>query len=158
MKKVTVFVLLLCSIGVWSCGSKRMPEHLLSKIPNNANAIELYSTEDSEEFYELIFKKLDDLGFEIEHSYDEQKKITTEFRAIDSETTLKIHVFVKDTRHGSVAQFDGKWSSDSFTNAIFNGNKGGGSTAKWSRGASKDAYGAMAVVADKIEHASIQFL
>src|SRR5690625_713743 len=156
MKNITVFFLLLCLMS--SCGAKRVPQHLSSKIPNNANAIELYAAEDAEYFYNLIVKRLDDLGFEIEDQGDEQKNVRTEFKAIDSETALSINVFVKDTRHGSVAQFEGKWNSDSFTRTILDGSKGEENTAKWSRGASKDAYGAMAIIADKIEHASIQFL
>ena len=159
-------ILFLLIITFISCvTTSNIPTEVSSEIPDDANAIKLYSNESSSNFYKTIYKTLASKGFSISQENSDMGTISTGFKDIEQGTTLKINVFVEEAESGSVATLRGLWGVTSSTaaglTAATGSNLGGSSAeaANWGKsGRPKVAFGEMAVIANEIDHEQLEYL
>lgn len=145
--------------------TSNIPIEVSSEIPDDANAIELYSNETSADFYETIYKHLASKGFSISQENSDMGTLSTEFKEIGQETTLKMDVFVEESENGSKATLRGSWGVTTSMGAgitAATGSSLGGTSAErasWDQsGRPKVAFGEMAVIANDIEHQQLEYI
>lgn len=158
---LTLFALLLTSCVTTS----NIPTEVSSEIPDEANAIELYSTESPSDFYKTIYQHLASEGFSISQENSEMGTLSTGFKEVGQETTLKINVFVEKNNNGSKATLRGSWNVTSSMGAGITAATGaslGGTSAErasWDQsGRPKVAFGEMVVIAKDIRHQKIEYI
>lgn len=145
--------------------TSNIPTEVFSEIPDDANAIELYSNESSSDFYKTIYQHLASEGFSISQENNEMGTFSTGFKEVGQETTLKIDVFVEKNDNGSKATLRGSWNVTSSMGAGITAATGaslGGTSAEsasWDQsGRPKVAFGEMTVIAKEIEHNQLEYL
>lgn len=154
------------AIFLTSCvTTSNIPTEVSSEIPDEANAIELYSTESPSDFYKTIYQHLASEGFSISQENSEMGTLSTGFKEVGQETTLKIDVFVEKFDNGSKATLRGSWNVTSSMGAGITAATGaslGGTSAErasWDQsGRPKVAFGEMAVIAKDIEHQKLEYI
>lgn len=154
------------AIFLTSCvTTSNIPTEVSSEIPDDANAIELYSNESSSDFYKTIYQHLASEGFSISQENSEMGTLSTGFKEVGQETTLKIDVFVEKNNNGSKATLRGSWNVTSSMGAGITAATGaslGGTSAErasWDQsGRPKVAFGEMAVIAKDIKHQKIEYI
>ena len=156
-----LFTLLLTSCVTTS----NIPTEVSSEIPDDANAIELYSNESSSDFYKTVYQHLASEGFSISQENSEMGTLSTGFKEVGQETTLKIDVFVEKGNNGSKATLRGSWNVTSSMGAGITAATGaslGGTSAErasWDQsGRPKVAFGEMAVIAKEIEYQKLEYI
>ncbi|MFD2531789.1 hypothetical protein [Gracilimonas halophila] len=156
-----LFALILTSCVTTS----NIPTEVSSEIPDDANAIELYSTESPSDFYKTIYQHLASEGFSISQENSEMGTFSTGFKEVGQETTLKIDVFVEKDNNGSKATLRGSWNVTSSMGAGITAATGaslGGTSAErasWDQsGRPKVAFGEMAVIAKEIEYQKLEYI
>jgi len=145
--------------------TSNIPTNISSQIPDDANAIKLYSNGSSSNFYKTIYKSLAKRGFSISQENEEMGTLSTGFKDIDQGTTLKINVFVEKNDNGSVATLRGLWGLTSSMGAgltAATGSSLGGTSAEsanWGKtGRPKVAFGQLSVIANDIDHEKLKYI
>ena len=156
-----LFVLILSSCVTTS----NIPTEVSTEIPDDANAIELYSNDSPSDFYKTIYQHLASEGFSISQENSEMGTLSTGFKEVGQETTLKIDVFVENNDNGSKATLRGSWNVTSSMGAGITAATGaslGGTSAErasWDQsGRPKVAFGEMAVIAKDIEYQQLEYI
>tara|TARA_R110002124_G_scaffold46903_2_gene140216 strand:- start:343 stop:807 length:465 start_codon:yes stop_codon:yes gene_type:complete len=149
-----------------SCVStKNIPTNISSEIPDDANAIKLYSDNSASKLYSDIYKSLAQKGFSFAQENKDMGTISTDFKDIEQGTTLKINVFVEESDDGSIATLRGAWGVTSSFGAgltAATGSSLGGTSAEeanWGKsGRPKVAFGELAVIANDINHKRLEYV
>jgi hypothetical protein len=162
-KRTSIFLLLTFVVSCVS--TKNIPTSISSEIPDDANAIKLYSNNPASKFYSDVYKTLAQKGFSFTQENKDMGTISTNFKDIGQGTTLKINVFVDKSDTGSVATLRGAWGVTSSFGAGLSAATGsslGGTSAEeanWGKsGRPKVAFGEMAVIAKEIDHNQLEYL
>ena len=96
------------AIKIANQASTDIPTRISSQIPNNANLIQLVSRMPVHDFKQEIIKIIKTEGFQIETDDKSTQNITTNFKKIDQETSLKIEVKIEEQDNSTLATLKGK--------------------------------------------------
>jgi len=157
-----LFVLLM----VISCVSTSyIPTEVSSEIPDNANVIQIYSSDSPTDFYRTIYRSLASQGFSFSQENEDLGTFSTEFKDIGQGTVLKIYAYIEESGNGSIAKLRGSWGVTASMGAgitAATGSSLAGTSAEeanWGKsGRYKISFGEMAVIANKIDHDRIEYL
>lgn len=156
------FVLL---IALSCVSTSNIPTEISYEIPDNANVIQLYSSDSPSDFYRTIYRSLASKGFSFAQENADMGTFSTEFKDIGQGTVLKINAFIEESDNGSIAKLRGSWGVTASMGAgitAATGSSLGGTSAEeanWGKsGRYKVAFGEMAVIANKIDNVRIEYL
>lgn len=147
------------------CISSTLPPDIASTVPARARVVQLFSDSTPTAFYRMVYRGLAAQGYTVTTGNEAMGTLTTDFKDVGQETTLRITVLVTPTDSGSSAILRGHWGITATTAAAMSAGFGisvaGGSAedADWgSSGRPKVAFGEMVIVARQIPHARIGYL
>lgn len=160
MKKIFITGCML--LLIFSCvAPKNIPNEISSKIPPDSKGIELYSNKTPDEFYGLIYNAILKNNYSIDQDNEKRKNLSTNFKGIGQETTLRINLFVEKTQNGSLATLRGDYGVSSAVAAAVGGtDKDNLGSAEWRKNSGRPqvAFGELAIFANKIEHTKLKYL
>ncbi|MEX1011062.1 MAG: hypothetical protein WDZ29_03290 [Balneolaceae bacterium] len=155
----------LFTILLTSCvTTSNIPTEISSGIPDDANVINLYSTESPSDFYTTIYRHLASRGFGFTQENPEMGTLTTDFIPIDKGYSLQINIFIDEIENESVASLRGKWgftrTRGAIASTLTGGNfEGSAEFIRWGGDSNmKYIFGEMAVIANKIEHQRLEYI
>lgn len=143
-----------------SQATTNIPIEISSRIPNQANSIQLFSKIPASVYYNKLFQTLQLMGFDTSNKKEKLNSFSTEFKEFDKKVRLKIDVVVKDLDQKTTAILKGRSGIYFFHDPQYSNERKRNFSveAVWNEiKASRDAFGQMAVVANLIEQDKIVF-
>jgi hypothetical protein len=160
---VTLSLALLLLAGCVSSGTTVSSE-VENEIPEGATSVVVQSTSSPEQLYTSVYQTLTEKGYPIQHSNDEMRSVTTEFKEVGQATTLSVSASVHETDTGATLRLQGRWGvTGSFAAGMSAAtaadvDKNVGQPAKWKpKNRAGVAFGALASLAQEVPHQGIRY-